>query len=222
MKLFPVWGCFCGFKDSQHLLKGRAGGSKATHLGRSKGQEPTAATHLPSSWWLKRLCAAEPVFCSGNGALILPSGGNHAYMYMRLFVCVCVCLYRFVFGLWSNIPGQWSVWQSQQRWVVLWTRKNASPSTAVTRSLGVLDTPSVSLFQVKYVAGSFWRITGKSCGQKSNWTNPSSDCCQIFSACTYQCQFTHTAFSWAKHWVNSFQNGKSLLLFSSFITVKHH
>lgn len=93
MKLFPVWGCFCGFKDSQRLLKGRAGGSKATHLGWSKGLEQTAATSLLSSWWRKPLRVAQPLFCSVNGALTLPSGGNRAYMYLCTFLCggvVCV------------------------------------------------------------------------------------------------------------------------------------
>lgn len=84
MKLLPVWGCFCVFKGSLHLVKHRAGGSKATHLGSSKGREPAAPPRLLSSWWLGCLST----FSLVNAALMLPSDCNHAHT----CVCACVCI----------------------------------------------------------------------------------------------------------------------------------
>lgn len=142
MKLFPVWGRFSGFEASPRSLKGRAGGRKAARLGCSKEPEQTAAACLPSAWWLKSLRAAEPVFCSVHGALILPWGGNHVYLHADVFACIwLVHPYSE-----ETLPVLcWGGNLEEVSWAV--SRKNASSSTGVTRSLDMLDTPSVSLLQ---------------------------------------------------------------------------
>lgn len=125
--------------------------------------------------------------CSGACVFLSKHSLNSALRWQPcLYVCmpvcfggVCFCIHIWLIHPYSEVtfPDFCHGGNLDRGKLCCLARKNAASSTGVTRTLDMLDTRSASLFQVKYVKGSFWRTTENSCWQKSNCTNLSSNCC---------------------------------------------